>query len=86
VADQGAPAEPDGGERNRPAAARGVTRPLARPRRRARHLAHLVGDLAWTARVNRMWWLLPVVAIALLGLLAAGATQAAVPYAVYTLF
>ncbi len=64
----------------------GTRHVLVRPRRRLRHLGHLLGDLAWTARVNRMWWLVPVAIIALLGVLAAGATQTVVPYAVYTLF
>jgi hypothetical protein len=61
-------------------------RALARARMRSRHLGWLASDLAWTARVNRTWWLLPVVVVALLALAAGGATQAALPYAVYTLF
>ncbi|WP_421120179.1 hypothetical protein ACE2AJ_02215 [Aquihabitans daechungensis] len=53
--------------------------------RRFRHLRYLVGDVWWTARVNRMWWLLPALIVVLLALAAAGTAQTAVPYAVYTL-
>lgn len=53
--------------------------------RRLRHLRFLLGDVWWTARVNRMWWLLPALIVILLALAAAGTAQTAVPYAVYTL-
>jgi hypothetical protein len=52
---------------------------------RVRHGARMLSDVAWFARANRLWWLLPLIVLGLVGALAAGATQTAVPYAVYTL-
>ena len=53
---------------------------------RLRHLGRLVGDFTSYAVVNRVWWILPL--MALLGLLVAFITvgQAAAPYTLYTLF
>jgi hypothetical protein len=61
---------------------RASIRPLFR---RTRHLGYLVGDVWWSARVNRMWWLIPALLVVLIALAAAGTAQATVPYAVYTL-
>ena len=54
--------------------------------RRARHSLYLGADLAWTARINRMWWLVAVIGVILIALLVGGTTQTVAPYAVYTLF
>jgi hypothetical protein len=53
---------------------------------RLKHLAKLVGSFVSYAAVNRVWWILPLVA--LLGLLAMfiAIGQAAAPYTIYTLF
>jgi hypothetical protein len=53
---------------------------------RARHGWRLAGDVLWTARATRAWWLLPIVALALIAVASAGAAHTAVPYAVYTFF
>jgi hypothetical protein len=53
---------------------------------RVRHSARILGDLFSYARQNRAWWIIPL-ALILFGIVALGtASQAAVPYAVYTLF
>ena len=51
-----------------------------------RHLGRVAWDLGGYARVNGRWWLLPAVALLALVVALASATQAAVPYAVYTVF
>ena len=53
---------------------------------RIRHFGRLIGDFASYAVVNRVWWILPL--MALLGLVVAFITvgQAAAPYTLYTLF
>ncbi len=53
---------------------------------RIRHGAFLLRDIAWMSGANRIWWLLPLVGLLLLGMVAAGAAHSVVPYAVYTLF
>lgn len=58
----------------------------ARVGRRARYLARLLGDLWWMARVNRLWWLLPVVVLIVVVVAVGSATQTVLPYTVYTLF
>lgn len=53
---------------------------------RIKHLFRLFGDFGSYAVVNRVWWILPL--MALLGLVVAFITvgQAAAPYTLYTLF
>jgi hypothetical protein len=53
---------------------------------RLKHLGRLVGSFAGYAVVNRVWWILPL--MALLGLFGAfiAVGQAAAPYTIYTLF
>ncbi len=53
--------------------------------RRARHAGRLASDVWWMARVNRMWWLLPLLALAVAAVAAGAATHTVVPYTVYTL-
>lgn len=53
---------------------------------RLRHSFRLVGEFFAFARVNRAWWLLLVLPVIAVGLVAVSATQAVVPYTVYTLF
>lgn len=52
---------------------------------RLRHAARLTSDLLSYCTVNRKWWLVPVVLLAVLlgGLVSVGA--ATVPYSVYTI-
>lgn len=53
---------------------------------RIKYLFRLMGDFGSYAVVNRVWWILPL--MALLGLVVAFITvgQAAAPYTLYTLF
>lgn len=53
---------------------------------RLRHLGRLIRDFTSYAVVNRVWWILPLMAV--LGLLGAfiAVGQAAAPYTIYTLF
>jgi hypothetical protein len=53
---------------------------------RLRHLGRLVGEFVSYAVINRVWWILPL--MALLGVLTAFIFigQAAAPYTLYTLF
>lgn len=53
---------------------------------RLRHSLRLVGEFGSYARVNRAWWLLMLVPVVVIGLLAIGTAQVAVPYTIYTLF
>ncbi len=52
---------------------------------RARYAAKLVGALATYGRANRLWWLLLLIPIAIIGSLLIGGAQTIVPYTVYTL-
>lgn len=51
-----------------------------------RHSLRLMIDVFVYARLNRAWWILPVVGLLLAAVAVASASQTAVPYAVYTLF
>ncbi len=51
-----------------------------------RHMLRLAAELVAYGRLNRAWWILPTVALLIAVVLIGTATQAAVPYAVYTLF
>ncbi|MEI7885875.1 MAG: DUF5989 family protein [Actinomycetes bacterium] len=51
-----------------------------------RHAARLAADFMVYARVNKAWWLLPVVVLLIVAVALGTATQAVVPYAVYTFF
>lgn len=53
---------------------------------RLRHASRLVADLGVYARMNRAWWIVPTVLLLLLAVALSTASQAAVPYAVYTFF
>jgi hypothetical protein len=53
---------------------------------RLRHAVRLVSDVVLYSSSHRAWWLLLVAPIIALAVLAVTTTQAAVPYAVYTLF
>jgi len=53
---------------------------------RLRHALRLAADVTSYARLNRAWWIIPVVGILAVLFAVGTATQAAVPYAVYTLF
>jgi hypothetical protein len=53
---------------------------------RAKHLLRLGREIGSYAIVNRSWWMVPFMALLALVALAVVTTQAAVPYAVYTLF
>lgn len=64
------------------------TRPrsILRPMLRLRHAARLGGEFVAYAVVNRVWWILPLVAVLAIVALAVTVTQAAAPYTLYTLF
>jgi len=51
-----------------------------------RHAARLAADFMLYARINKAWWLLPVAALLVVAIALGTATQAVVPYAVYTFF
>ena len=53
---------------------------------RVKHLARLVREVFSYSAANRSWWLIPLMVFLGLVALAVVTTQAAVPYAVYTLF
>lgn len=53
---------------------------------RLRHSALLVWQVAGYARLNRAWWLLLLLPLALLVLAVTATTQVVVPYTVYTVF
>lgn len=53
---------------------------------RARHLMRLTGEFASYTRVNRTWWLPPLVLVLALALLLIAVGHAAAPYALYPLF
>jgi hypothetical protein len=53
---------------------------------RLRHGFRLLGDVVAYAVVNRVWWILPMIAVLGLIALAVTITQAAAPYTLYTLF
>lgn len=53
---------------------------------RLKHLWRLTRDSAHFARVNRIWWFVPMMVLLLLITIAVTTTQAVVPVAVYTLF
>ncbi|MEX0767725.1 MAG: hypothetical protein WD029_04560 [Microthrixaceae bacterium] len=51
-----------------------------------RHAARLAADFVVYARINKAWWLIPVAALLMVAIALGTATQAVVPYAVYTFF
>ena len=51
-----------------------------------RHAVRLAADFLLYARLNKAWWLLPAAALLLVAIALGTATQAVVPYAVYTFF
>lgn len=53
---------------------------------RLRHTIRLAGEFVAYAVVNRVWWILPLVAVLGVIALAVTVTQAAAPYTLYTLF
>lgn len=53
---------------------------------RLRHTARLGRELVAYAVVNRVWWIVPLMAVLGLVALAVTVTQAAAPYTLYTLF
>ena len=53
---------------------------------RLRHAARLASEFAAYAVVNRVWWIIPLVAMLAVIALAVTVTQAAAPYTLYTLF
>lgn len=53
---------------------------------RLKALRRLVGEVVGFANVTGSWWIVPVVLLLVGVMLAAGATQSAVPVAVYTFF
>lgn len=53
---------------------------------RLRHAMRLAVDAGSYARMNRSWWILPALLVLAIVVALSTATQAAVPYAVYTLF
>lgn len=50
------------------------------------HTVRLAADVGSYARLNRAWWIVPIVAVLAAALTLGAATQTVVPYAVYTLF
>jgi hypothetical protein len=63
-----------------------VVRPTLAGVLRLKHLGRLIGSFVSYAVVNRVWWILPL--MALRGLFGAfiAVGQAAAPYTIYTLF
>ncbi len=53
---------------------------------RLRHAGRLAGEFVAYAVVNRVWWIVPLVAVLAVIGLAVTVTQAAAPYTLYTLF
>ncbi len=53
---------------------------------RLRHTGRLIGEFVAYSVVNRVWWILPLVAVLGVVALAVTVTQAAAPYTLYTLF
>lgn len=53
---------------------------------RARHAAHLVADFAAYAVINRVWWILPLMAVLAVGALLVVVGQAAAPVTLYPMF
>ena len=53
---------------------------------RLRHTFRLAGEFVAYAVVNRVWWILPLIAVLGVIALAVTVTQAAAPYTLYTLF
>ena len=53
---------------------------------RLKHTWRLGTEFVAYAIVNRVWWILPLVAVLALVGLAVSVTQAAAPYTLYTLF
>jgi hypothetical protein len=53
---------------------------------RMKHLGRLVGSFASYAVVNRVWWILPLMAVLGLFGIVIAVGQAAAPYTIYTLF
>ena len=53
---------------------------------RLRHTFRLAGEFVAYAVVNRVWWILPLIAVLGIVALAVTITQAAAPYTLYTLF
>jgi hypothetical protein len=51
-----------------------------------RHARRLAADFLLYARLNRAWWLIPLAALLMVAIALGTATQAVVPYAVYTFF
>lgn len=53
---------------------------------RIRHGVRLGRDIVAYAVINRVWWIIPLMALLVLVALAITATHTVVPYTVYTLF
>ena len=53
---------------------------------RLRHAGRLMRDLGAYAAANRAWWMVALILVVAIAAFLSSATQAAVPYAVYTLF
>ena len=53
---------------------------------RVKHLWRLAREIVVYSGTNRAWWMLPLMVLLGVIALAVVTTQAAVPYAVYTLF
>jgi hypothetical protein len=53
---------------------------------RVRHTFRLAGEFVAYAVVNRVWWILPLIAVLAVVTVAVTVTQAAAPYTLYTLF
>lgn len=51
-----------------------------------RHSLRIAADVLSYARLNRAWWIVPVLAVLVLVVALGSASQAVVPVAVYTLF
>ena len=60
--------------------------PTLRAVLRMKHLGRLVGSFASYAVVNRVWWILPLMAVLGLFGIVIAVGQAAAPYTIYTLF
>ncbi|MEL7208543.1 MAG: DUF5989 family protein [Actinomycetota bacterium] len=53
---------------------------------RLKHSWRLASEFVAYAVINRVWWILPLIAVLALVGLAVTVTQAAAPYSLYTLF
>ncbi len=53
---------------------------------RLRHSARLAGEVFLYAKVNRAWWIIPLLGLLVLAMVVVVVGQAAAPWTMYTLF